>query len=526
MGPVATQTLGPASGFVGAGGDMYPPLNPKPMPLSARGPTRSHQPGADAGDDGVGLPPIEGASAPHEVNAVYHGAHDSAEIERKFAGTRADGSAVRDGGEALEGGELSAEEPLSARSGASVPSSTAANFGSTSTSRGGERSITSVTFAPSTLPDMLEAESEGTVERVQCSMCQRYFAPDRIDKHSRVCKGPIESKSNKRTTYDPRRAIAEAESQSSDTSRPAKDAKWKREHEEFQAALRTAKLAQAIIARGGNISKELPPPPPSENPDYIMCPYCTRRFNPQAAERHIPHCRTAITRPKPPPRAAPAAASSQAGARSALSPYQQPNASVLQSQQYPSSPRRPSLSNSNIAGAPTASPITRQPSTRGISPAMGRPPAGSPMALQRLPSSRVGAGSIAASPPRATSPNVQRSSSIQRSPFIQRTPSARLPPNGQASPLKALARDMGLGMENPGPMGGTSPRRSVSTATPAIQRTPSVRAGTGAAAMGSPMRPSVGAPQPAASPQRFCTQCGTPRRPTDRFCGGCGCGLT
>ncbi|KAM9156659.1 zinc finger C2HC domain-containing protein 1B [Pangshura tecta] len=39
-----------------------------------------------------------------------------------------------------------------------------------------------------------------------------------------------------------------------------------------------------------------PPPPPSINPDYIQCPYCLRRFNEAAAERHISFCKEQATR--------------------------------------------------------------------------------------------------------------------------------------------------------------------------------------------------------------------------------------
>lgn len=50
-------------------------------------------------------------------------------------------------------------------------------------------------------------------------------------------------------------------------------------------------MTQAHIAKGGKLS-DLPPPPPSTNPDYIQCPHCNRRFNQTAAERHIPQCAT------------------------------------------------------------------------------------------------------------------------------------------------------------------------------------------------------------------------------------------
>lgn len=70
-----------------------------------------------------------------------------------------------------------------------------------------------------------------------------------------------------------------------------KKANWRRTHEEFIRAIRSAKQVQQHIANGGKLS-DLPPPPPSENPDFVQCPHCNRRFNEAAAERHIPKCAT------------------------------------------------------------------------------------------------------------------------------------------------------------------------------------------------------------------------------------------
>lgn len=69
-----------------------------------------------------------------------------------------------------------------------------------------------------------------------------------------------------------------------------KKANWRRKHEEFIQAIRSAKQMQQHLAKGGKLS-DLPPPPPSENPDYVQCPTCNRRFNQAAAERHIPKCK-------------------------------------------------------------------------------------------------------------------------------------------------------------------------------------------------------------------------------------------
>lgn len=84
-----------------------------------------------------------------------------------------------------------------------------------------------------------------------------------------------------------------------DDSSANKKSDWRRKHEEFIQAIRAAKEVQQHLAKGGKLS-DLPPPPPSENPDYIQCPHCNRRFNEAAATRHIPKCATMLhNKPKP-----------------------------------------------------------------------------------------------------------------------------------------------------------------------------------------------------------------------------------
>jgi len=63
---------------------------------------------------------------------------------------------------------------------------------------------------------------------------------------------------------------------------------WRQQHSELISALRNARATKRAMDTG----RPLPPPlPPSSNPDYIQCPYCSRRFNEKAAERHIPFCK-------------------------------------------------------------------------------------------------------------------------------------------------------------------------------------------------------------------------------------------
>ncbi|XP_055551523.1 nuclear pore complex protein DDB_G0274915 isoform X1 [Wyeomyia smithii] len=171
--------------------------------------------------------------------------------------------------------------------------------------------------APSTVVDGPVPEG-----LTRCDICSRNFADDRIAKHREICK---KTKSKKRKVFDTtkhRVAGTEAEkyvakkkpgvsgSKKSIAGAPAgpaaaaggaeqRKSDWRRKHEEFIQAIRAAKEMKAYLAKGGKLS-DLPPPPPSENPDYIQCPHCSRRFNQTAAERHIPKCATMLhNKPKP-----------------------------------------------------------------------------------------------------------------------------------------------------------------------------------------------------------------------------------
>lgn len=54
-----------------------------------------------------------------------------------------------------------------------------------------------------------------------------------------------------------------------------------------------------ILEEGGDVSQI--PVIPQENDDYVQCEYCSWKFAPLTAERHIPHCKNMVHRPKPPP---------------------------------------------------------------------------------------------------------------------------------------------------------------------------------------------------------------------------------
>ncbi|XP_055697430.1 uncharacterized protein LOC129798343 isoform X2 [Phlebotomus papatasi] len=156
----------------------------------------------------------------------------------------------------------------------------------------------------------------------ECKICGRYFAEERIEKHIAIC-AKISNK--KRKIFDSTKhrvqgteaekfvlkkgprgtraaaAVAPKAQASSNAASAGKKSNWRRKHEEFIETIRAAKQMQAHLAKGGKLS-DLPPPPRSENPDYIQCPHCNRRFNEAAANRHIPKCATMLhNKPKPQP---------------------------------------------------------------------------------------------------------------------------------------------------------------------------------------------------------------------------------
>ncbi|CAH1167248.1 unnamed protein product [Phyllotreta striolata] len=142
----------------------------------------------------------------------------------------------------------------------------------------------------------------------ECNHCGRRFAQERIQKHEEICS---KTGKKRRKPYDatkhrvfgtdlesyviPRMSVRRStvasirSTQKISFSGGANKKDWRRAHEEFISTIRAAKVAQAHVAKGGKLS-DLPPPPPSSNPDYVQCPHCGRRFNESAAERHIPKC--------------------------------------------------------------------------------------------------------------------------------------------------------------------------------------------------------------------------------------------
>ncbi|KAM8880755.1 zinc finger C2HC domain-containing protein 1A isoform 1-T1 [Synchiropus picturatus] len=149
-------------------------------------------------------------------------------------------------------------------------------------------------------------EGDGPVgDLVQCCTCKRRFFPKVLEKHSKICK---KSAAKKRKVFDSSKQRAEGtdipvlkplkpkfqgSSPAGKPEPPSKPSNWRRKHEDFIATIRAAKALSQAEKEGKPLP---PPPPPTHDPDYTQCPYCQRRFNKNAAERHINFCKEQAAR--------------------------------------------------------------------------------------------------------------------------------------------------------------------------------------------------------------------------------------
>ncbi|NXT11781.1 ZC21C protein, partial [Prunella fulvescens] len=154
----------------------------------------------------------------------------------------------------------------------------------------------------------MQAASAGEQEGFgQCSFCKRRFLCTRLEKHMSVCGKNQESK---RKVFDSSKARArgteleqyqqQKSSRSPQSKTPPRKNNWKQKHEALIHIVSQARQVEQSLAKGRKVSG-LPPLPPIENPDYVACTYCGRKFAPRVAERHIPKCKNIRNRPPPPP---------------------------------------------------------------------------------------------------------------------------------------------------------------------------------------------------------------------------------
>jgi hypothetical protein len=163
--------------------------------------------------------------------------------------------------------------------------------------------------------------------KVPCAHCGRTFNPQSYQRHAKICEKVF---IRKRKTFDSAKMriegnpdlkefvdhggadVPNARAGSKKGAKPALErklsskeqaaaataatpgAKWRHQSDAFRAALRSARETTEAVASGAPL-----PPPIASAPDPSMkqCPHCSRRFNANAAERHIPVCQSIRAKP-------------------------------------------------------------------------------------------------------------------------------------------------------------------------------------------------------------------------------------
>ncbi|XP_076017651.1 zinc finger C2HC domain-containing protein 1C-like [Genypterus blacodes] len=131
------------------------------------------------------------------------------------------------------------------------------------------------------------------LQLLPCSICNRKFAPDRLEKHVQVCE---KLKNGNRKVFN---AYAHR------TKGTALE-DYLKIHTRSQTP-EGRSVRQDHAAKGRNQPQGRLPAGPGEpkekikaNGNRVTCPHCSRHFAPEPAERHIPKCRLVKSRPPPP----------------------------------------------------------------------------------------------------------------------------------------------------------------------------------------------------------------------------------
>lgn len=133
--------------------------------------------------------------------------------------------------------------------------------------------------------DTIIEEIAGSV-RATCKFCSRKFTLERIDKHESACKNAVK----KRPLFDmlKKRIPFLDETKKAVTTKRSSiklkypNSKWQKQHLQLLKNLRYENEESLYE-------------------DYVTCPYCSRKFAPISAEKHIDICKNILNKPKPPP---------------------------------------------------------------------------------------------------------------------------------------------------------------------------------------------------------------------------------
>ncbi|XP_054827853.1 zinc finger C2HC domain-containing protein 1B [Eublepharis macularius] len=168
-----------------------------------------------------------------------------------------------------------------------APGNRASNIGSWPRFHGGQK-------RHATLKQSLSADCSSQ-NLVPCDTCGRHFVQDALLRHQPICRKVFNKKRKPFNSLKQRLQGTEilTVKRKPPPKNQEKKSNWRQQHENFITAIRAAKLASIAMKEGRPLP---PPPPPTINPDYIQCPYCMRRFNEAAAERHINFCKEQAAR--------------------------------------------------------------------------------------------------------------------------------------------------------------------------------------------------------------------------------------
>ncbi|XP_075410338.1 zinc finger C2HC domain-containing protein 1B [Tenrec ecaudatus] len=143
---------------------------------------------------------------------------------------------------------------------------------------------------------LVKENTDGNRELFPCEVCGRRFAADALERHGPICRKLVNRKRKPFNSLKQRLQgtdIPTVRRGPQTKPQPVRTSNWRQQHEDFINAIRSAKQCTLAIKEGRPLP---PPPPPSINPDYIQCPYCMRRFNETAAQRHINFCKDQSSR--------------------------------------------------------------------------------------------------------------------------------------------------------------------------------------------------------------------------------------
>eukprot|EP00981_Chlorochromonas_danica_P000746 scaffold167_cov168-Ochromonas_danica.AAC.13 len=155
-----------------------------------------------------------------------------------------------------------------------------------------------------------EGEGGDDGELQSCPDCGRRFLPSSLARHIRICQKVFQKK---RKVFDSAKKRVEGipelqellgrksrtgkqpsgKTQALPSSGETKASKWKAQSEAFRAAMRAMKATDD----DSGPTRANRPSQPYIDPSLIQCPHCQRRFNEQAAARHIPLCQNIIAKP-------------------------------------------------------------------------------------------------------------------------------------------------------------------------------------------------------------------------------------